>query len=120
MIAALANLILIVATLSHMKDFLMKHRLMAAAVVACAFLLSGCGLTQLSRGAADLLPDYEIRQVPKVTCSQFLQRIDPDQALTNAQQRSALGVCEEMTKGAVVRPSEVQDAIRNSIPGVPF
>lgn len=93
--------------------------LMCAAACVAALGLAGCGYTQLTRGAAQLLPDYEIRQVPAVSCSDFLVRIDPDQAFSNAQQRAALKVCEEMTSGAVVRPSDVQDAMRSSLP-LPF
>lgn len=94
----------------------MRQFLTVAAVAALAMPAAGCGYTALSRGAVNLLPDYEIRHVPAVTCSDFLQRIDPDQAFSNAQQRAALKVCEEMTKGAVIRPSEVQDAMRQTVP----
>lgn len=95
-----------------------KFALIATTLASVA--LSGClGLSPATRGVAGLLPDYEIRQVPAVTCSEFLARIDPENTMSTASQRSALKVCEEMTAGAVVRPTEVQDVMRRSlIPGV--
>lgn len=99
---------------------LMKRLACVAALGLLCLPLGGClGLTPAGRAIVGKLPNYEIRQAPKISCSDFLARIDPDQTLTNAQQRAAVKVCEEMTAGVTVDPAALQDAMRQSVPS-PF
>lgn len=93
------------------------NRILAFAA-ALSLPLGGC-VTPVGRTIVAKLPDYEIRHAPTITCSDFLVRIDPEAKLTNAQQRAAVKVCEEMTKGAIIKPAEIQEAMRQTIP-TPF
>lgn len=94
-------------------------RFLRVAVLALACLPASACITPAGRGIVAKLPDYEIRHAPAIPCSDFLARIDPEQQLSNSQQRAAVKVCEEMTKGVTVNPREVLESMRQSVPG-PF
>lgn len=89
----------------------------AFALAGIGLLLAGC--TATGRAIVAKLPDYEIRHAPAIPCSEMLVRVDPEQRLTNSQQRAVLKVCEEMTAGVVVSPAELQNAMRLTVPS-PF
>jgi hypothetical protein len=99
---------------------IMKRIARLAALALLAVPLTGClGLTPVGRTIVGKLPNYEIRQAPAIPCSEMLVRVDPEARLTNAQQRAVVKVCEDMTRGVIVDPGELQDAMRQTVPG-PF
>lgn len=116
-------LIALIAALTFLDVYgtkLMKRLARVAAVALLCLPLAAClGYTPVGKAIVGKLPNYEIRAKPAVSCSDFLERIDPEQRLSNAQQRAALKVCEQMTAGVVVNPAELQEAMRQSVPG-PF